>query len=100
MNNMNEEEILEEISQLKKDIDKLRKIKSNVINSQTDNIKIKIETKHWYGFGSNLHFGATKNNIYTSKELTEEILDEMIESKLKQATELINKKIYQRRKND
>lgn len=86
---MNKEERLEKIAKLKTDIDDLRKIKSNIINTQTENIRINIETKRWYGYGPDIHFGKIKDNIYISKELANEILDEMIKSKIKQADELI-----------
>ncbi len=47
---ISEEETYNSIALQQSQIEEINKIKERVILSDTENIRIKIETKHWYGY--------------------------------------------------
>ena len=71
---MSEEEIYNYISENQNNIETIKKIKERVALSETEQIRVKIETKHWYGF-SEPFLSKEKHTIETTKKLMQEILD-------------------------
>ena len=71
---MSEEEIYNYISENQNNIEIIKKIKERVALSETERIRVKIETKHWYGF-SEPFLSKEKHTIETTKKLMQEILD-------------------------
>lgn len=74
---MSEEEIYDYISENQNNIEIVKKIKERVASSETEEIRVKIETKHWYGF-SEPFLGKEKHTIITTKKTMQEILDEVV----------------------
>ena len=71
---MSEEEIYNYISENQNNIETIKKIKERVALSETEQIRLKIETKHWYGY-SEPFLSKEKHTIETTKKLMQEILD-------------------------
>lgn len=74
----------------------LEKIKKAVEESETDNIRFKIETQHWYGF-SEPFLGKQKHKLYMSKYSTNVLLETAIKLERERIDKLIDMEIEKRR---
>lgn len=74
----------------------LKKIKKAVEESETDNIRFKIETQHWYGF-SEPFLGKQKHKLYMSKYSTNVLLETAIKLERERIDKLIDMEIEKRR---
>lgn len=70
-------------------INKLKKLHDMIDGSHSQNVRFRVETKHWYGYGTDLHEGKERTEIPISKEIMNEIISIAIERE----TEYINKLI-------
>lgn len=73
----------------------LEKIKKAVEMSETDNIRFKIETKHWYGF-SEPFLGKQKHKLYLSKYSANALLETAIKIEKERIDKLIDLEIQKR----
>ena len=73
----------------------LEKIKKAVEMSETDNIRFKIETKHWYGF-SEPFLGKKKHKLYLSKYSANALLETAIKIEKEEIDKLIDMEIQKR----
>lgn len=76
-------------------IETLKKIKERVETSETENIRIKIETKHWYGF-SEPFLAKEKHKIETTKYSANLLLDTAIKIEKERIDKLIDMEIEKR----
>ena len=77
----------------------LENIKERVETSETENIRIKIETKHWYGF-SEPFLAKEKHKIDTSKYSAKILLDTAIKMERERIDKLIDMEIEKRAKKE
>ena len=71
-------------------IRELKEIREHVDASNTENIRFRIETKHWYGYSINSHERKIKDKIQLSKSTANLILDTAIELEKKEINKLID----------
>lgn len=83
-----EEKIYNSIALQKSKIEEIDKVIQQVVLSETKNIRIKIETKHWYGY-SEPFLSKDKHKIELTKDTTISILQGI----KNRCTERINKLI-------
>lgn len=74
---MNEENVFKIIANEQKKIDELNYIKERLKKTDEKDIRLKIETKHWYGFTEPI-LCQEKHKLNISKDTIEEIIDEII----------------------
>lgn len=74
-------------------INKLKKLKDIVNNSKSANVRFRVETKHWYGFGTDFHEGKERTEIPISKDLMNEIIDKAIEKEVERINKLIDMEV-------
>lgn len=77
-------------------IDTLEKIKERVKTSETEEIRIKIETKHWYGY-SEPHLAKEKHKIEITKYSATVLLDTAIQLQRESINKLIDIEIEKRK---
>ena len=75
----------------------LKKIKKRVKQSETKNIRFRVETKHWYGF-TEPFLSTDKHKLNISKETMQVILDEAINKEKERIDKLIDMEIERRSK--
>ena len=80
-------------------IETFKRIKERVEMSETEDIRIKIETKHWYGYAEPL-FAKEKHKIETTKYTATVLLDTAIKLERERIDKLIDMEIENRRKRD
>ena len=73
----------------------LEKIKKAVEKSETDNIRFKIETQHWYGF-SEPFLGKQRHKLYMSKYSANVFLEIAIKMERERIDKLIDMEIEKR----
>lgn len=76
-------------------IETLKKIKERVETSETEDIRIKIETKHWYGF-SEPFLAKERHKIETTKYSANLLLDTAIKIEKERIDKLIDMEIEKR----
>lgn len=94
---MDEEKIENSIIYNKLKIDEIQMIKNRVVLSETEKIRIKIETKRWYGFAEPF-LSKEIDKIEMQKSTAIEILDEIQNKHQQNIDKLIDMEI-ERRKN-
>lgn len=94
---MDEEKIENSIIYNKLKIDEIQMIKNRVVLSETEKIRIKIETKRWYGFAEPF-LSKEIDKIEIQKSTAIEILDEIQNKHQQNIDKLIDMEI-ERRKN-
>lgn len=80
-------------------INELKAIKHRVNTTSTDDIRLKIETKHWYGY-SEPFLAKNKDKLKVSIYTMNVILDEAINKEKERINKLIEIEISERIKND
>lgn len=76
----------------------LKEIKENVDKSETEKMRFKIETKHWYGY-SEPHLCKIKNTIRMDKYTANVLLDTAINIEQERINKLIDMEIEKRKEN-
>ena len=94
-----EDKISNTIALYQQTINELKELKERVEKSKTENIRFRIETKHWYGY-SEPFFVTDKHKLNISKYSMQEILDEAIKKERERIEKLIDMEIEERRKNE
>ena len=79
-------------------IETLKKIKERVETSETEEIRFKIETKHWYGF-SEPFIAKEKHKIETTKYSATVLLETAIKIEKEKIDKLIDMEIEKRKEN-
>lgn len=74
---MNEENVFKIIANEQKKLDELNYIKKRLEKTNKKDIRLKIETKHWYGFSEPI-LCQEKHKLNISKDTIEVIIDEII----------------------
>ena len=74
---MNEENVFKIIANEQKKLDELNYIKKRLEKTNEKDIRLKIETKHWYGFTEPILY-KEKHKLNISKDTIEAIIDEII----------------------
>ena len=74
---MSEENVFKIIANEQKKIDELNYIKERLKKTDEKDIRLKIETKHWYGFTEPI-LCQEKHKLNISKDTIEVIIDEII----------------------
>lgn len=77
-------------------IKELKNIRTKVEKSEDEKIRLKIETKHWYGY-SEPFLSKSKDRLKVSKHTMLKILDEAIKKEEDYINKLIDKEIMIRR---
>lgn len=80
-------------------IEEIESIKEQVRKSENKKIRIKIETKHWYGF-SEPFLGKLHHKICVSKETITKILNQVQDLEKERINKLIDMEIENRIKGD
>ena len=93
----NEDKIYNQIAYYENQIEQIKKIKQQVAISETEDIRIKIETKHWYGY-SEPYLGKEKIKIMADKSTIIEILNEVKTRNRSLINKLIDK-LFEERNN-
>lgn len=93
---MEEEKIDNSIALHQEIIYEIQKIKQRIKESETKNIRFRIETKHWYGF-SEPFISTEKHKLKISKETMKIILDEAINKERERINKLIDMEIERRK---
>ena len=92
----NNEKIYNTIFLKQNKINKLKKLKDIVNSSKSEIVRFRVETKHWYGFGTDFHEGKERTEIPISKGLMNEIIDEAIEKEAERINKLIDMEVEAR----
>ena len=79
-------------------IETLKKIKERVETSETEEIRFKIETKHWYGF-SEPFLQKEKHKIETTKYSATVLLETAIKLEKERIDKLVDMEIEKRKEN-
>jgi len=93
-----EEKILNSIAIHQDTIITLEHIKERVKESETENMRFKIETKHWYGYNEEPFFGKEKHKLEISKYSAIVLLDTAIKLEKERINKLIDMEIEYRAK--
>ena len=80
-------------------INEIEEIKERVKESETEKIRFRVETKHWYGF-SEPSLMKRKHNLNLSKYTMQVILEEAIKKERQRIDILIDKEIEERSRNE
>lgn len=91
------EKIYNSIALQQSQIEEINKVKERVISSDTENIIIKIETKHWYGY-SEPFLMKDKDKIELSKSTIISILTEIQNRCTERIDKLIDMEMERRKK--
>lgn len=78
-------------------INEIEKLKLKIEDSSTEDIRFRIETKHWYGYGLEPTLCKEKSVLDISKRTMQTILDEAINKERERIDKLIGMEIEQRR---
>ena len=95
---MEEDKIENSIALHQSTIETLKKIKEEVETSETEKMRFKIETKHWYGY-SEPHLCKIKNTIRVDKYTANVLLDTAINIEQERIDKLIDMEIEKRKEN-
>lgn len=96
MEEIRNEEIYNSIALQQQAIEELKQVLDSVETSETDKIKLKIETKHWYRFSEPGYLKTNKYKLNISKNTMEIILKEAINKHKEEIEELIDEAIENR----
>lgn len=88
------------IAEYQQSINDLEKIEEEVIKSETEDIRLKIETKHWYGYSEDMCLLKRKHKIDTDKSSMVLVLETAIKIIREKIDKLIDLEIEQRNKNN
>lgn len=77
-------------------INELEEIRKRVETSDTEDIRVVIQTKHWYGY-SEPFLANEKTKIYTDKYTMELVIDKAIEYERERINKLIDMEIENRK---
>ncbi len=78
-----------DIANAQEQINELEKLKEYIEKSETEAIRVKIETKHWHGYFEPILL-TKKHRIYTSKETMKTIINKAIDLKYKEINNFID----------
>jgi hypothetical protein len=92
---MEEEKIENSIALHQGIIYEIEKIKNRIQESESEKIRFRVETKHWYGF-SEPSLINNKHKLNISKETMQVILDEAINKEKERINKLIDMEIERR----
>lgn len=98
MNNK-EEKIYNSISKCQQSIQELEKLNSKIMSSEGECIRFRIETKHWYGYGIDIHIGKERRLLNISKYTMHSIISQAILREKGRINSFIDKLIEERSKN-
>lgn len=62
-----EERIYDSIAKCQQTILELEELNSRIMGSEGENVRFRIETKHWYGYGIDMHFRKERRILDVSK---------------------------------
>lgn len=79
-------------------IETLKKIKERVETSGTEEIRLKIETKHWYGF-SEPFLAKERHKLEINKYFAKVLIDTAIKLERERIDKLIDMEIEKRKEN-
>lgn len=94
--NEEEEKINNTIALKVMSIEELKRVKEKVEKTQGDNVRFKVETKHWYGY-SEPFLAKDKDVLNISKYTMQLILEEAINKEKERINKLTDKIIELRR---
>lgn len=95
---MNKDEIYNYIAEQQNSIEIFKQIKELVDKSETEQIRIKIETKHWYGYSEPFLQKLTHKIIATKADMNN-LLDAMIKKERIEIEKATDRLIENRKKN-
>lgn len=76
-------------------INELKEIKHKVQKTATDNVRFRIETKHWYGY-SEPFLKKDRHILYVSKDTMQSIINSAIEKERERINKCIDMEIHRR----
>lgn len=94
-----EEKITNSIAYYQGIIFEIEKIKQRIQESENNDIRLKIETKHWYGF-SEPFLGKDIHKLEITKTTMQKVLDELINKEKERINKLIDMEIERRINNE
>ena len=92
----NSEKIYNTIFIKQNTINKLKKLHDIIDSSRSQNVKFRVETKHWYGWGTDFHEGKERTEIPISKDLMNEIISIAMERETERINKLIDMEVEAR----
>lgn len=83
------EDIYNNIANAQGQINELEELKKCIEKSETEDIRVRVETKHWHGYFEPVLL-TKRHKIYTSKDTMKTIIDTVVDLKYKEINNLIN----------
>lgn len=80
-------------------IEELKKVKERVEASETEDIRIKIETKHWYGY-SESHLAKEKHKLNINKYTAQILVEAAMNAEKAHIDKLIDMEIEAKERSD
>lgn len=94
------EKISNTIAAKQQNINEIIKLKDKIRHSIGKDVRFRIETKHWYGYAEDLHFGKERDILDIPPETMMVILDGVIEKEKERINKLIDMEIENRNKKE
>ena len=92
-----EERIYDSIAKCQQTILELEELNSRIMGSEGENVRFRIETKHWYGYGIDMHFGKERRILDISKYTMYAIIKSAIKRQKERINSFINDIIKERK---
>ena len=86
------EKIYGDIANAQEQINELKELKEYINKSETEDIRVKIETKHWHGYCEKALL-TKRHRLFTSKDTMQTLIDTAIALKNKEIDNFIDKLI-------
>lgn len=92
-----EERIYDSIAKCQQTILELEELNSRIMGSEGENVRFRIETKHWYGYGIDMHFGKERRILDISKYTMYAIIESATKRQKERINSFINDIIKERK---
>lgn len=94
------EKISNTIAAKQQNINEIIKLKDKIRHSIGKDVRFRIETKHWYGYAEDFHFGKERDILDIPSETMIIILDGVIEKEKERINKLIDMEIENKNKKE
>lgn len=94
------EKISNTIAARQQNINEIIKLKDKIRHSIGKDVRFKIETKHWYGYAEDIHFGKERDILDIPTETMIVILDGVIDKEKERINKLIDMEIENRNRKE
>ena len=94
------EKISNTIAAKQQNINEIIKLKDKIRHSIGKDVRFRIETKHWYGYAEDIHFGKERDILDIPTETMIVILDGVIDKEKEKINKLIDMEIESRNRKE